>query len=250
MSTDSMATLFVRQQAKKAVSVLEAGDIYFFYRPRYGKRIVHGLHDIFDLCLALRPRGGRKYRLIRVGGDRLPGLKVGTPIRRGTVDAVTSDLGKLRDALGCALEEQKLPSARPAGEGVYRIVRHVDHTHLIYALEFPRSRGEVQRALRIEQEASYVLSIEYPTSVPFAQFPPALLDLFAGRQFIPADPVTLLDYRNAHVLLSGVSADVAKALHLHLRSRREKHYAADILRDVRLKEFERPLESLLTETWR
>jgi hypothetical protein len=58
--------------------------------------------------------------------------------------------------------ERVRPEARPAGEGVYRIVRHGNHNHLIYALELPAEPGPVQNELNIEPEASYIFSVKNP----------------------------------------------------------------------------------------
>lgn len=70
------------------------------------------------------------------------------------------------------------PPARALGEGVYRILRHINpgggggrkskrpmHTHLIYKLEFPPQEVEddqPQEALNIQRQASYIIQIKNP----------------------------------------------------------------------------------------
>src|SRR5690606_27537612 len=100
--------------------------------------------------------------------------------------------------------ERHEPPARPAGEGVYSLARHGDHTHLIYALELPKEPGEPQRQLRIEEEGSYIISVKNPEapSPPRAglsedqktDFPQKLQELFDGRKFLPVDPPDFLDH--------------------------------------------------------
>jgi hypothetical protein len=55
--------------------------------------------------------------------------------------------------------ERHLAPARPAGEGVYTIARHDDHTHLAFALELPERPGEVQEELNIPREGSYIITV-------------------------------------------------------------------------------------------
>lgn len=88
-------------------------------------------------------------------------------------------------------EARELPAARPAGEGVYAIVRHDSHTHLAYSLELPRKPGKVQRDLRIDDEASYILTVKNPEKPApggaglkgsrKAGYPEDLMEKFGGR---------------------------------------------------------------------
>lgn len=61
------------------------------------------------------------------------------------------------------------------GEGIYRILRHVDHTPLVYALDLPDEPDEVQRTLNLEEEASYILTApgSPPPHAPASRHGPA-----------------------------------------------------------------------------
>ena len=88
------------------------------------------------------------------------------------------------------------PEARPAGEGVYRIVQDGNHNHFIYALELPQEPGPVQQELNIEPEASYIFSVNNPeassppgvglTPKQKVDYPERLQAKFQGRRFLPA----------------------------------------------------------------
>jgi hypothetical protein len=145
------------------------------------------------------------------------------------------------------------PPARAAGEGVYALARHGDHTHLAYRLELPRRPGEVQRALRILPEASYIVAAFNPEVPPkLGRRPPhqpALPDWmrskFRGRKFAPLDP-DLLDVKGLELVLIGTSDDLESELGVHLNTDSER---LDLLRDLRLDPEEHPLRPLADGTW-
>lgn len=58
--------------------------------------------------------------------------------------------------------ERHLAPPRPAGEGVYAIARHENHTHLAFALELPERPGKVQQELNIPPEGSYIITMKNP----------------------------------------------------------------------------------------
>jgi len=152
------------------------------------------------------------------------------------------------------------PEARPAGEAGYAIVDHDGHTHLAYALELPREPGDVQRELRIEREASYVVAVRNPeapappgaglTPRERAEFPREFLDRFGGRRFIPLDPPSLLDYEGAEIVLIGAAEDAEAELGIDLDAERERLEDADIFQDLRLRARELPTEPLEQGKWR
>jgi hypothetical protein len=107
--------------------------------------------------------------------------------------------------------ERYQPSARPAGQGRYALIRHERHTHLSYRLHLPKEPGEVQRTLRIASAASYVIAVFNP--FPRGQgeewhFPDALQARFGERRFSSVDPPSLLDYPGTEVALIGRRSDV------------------------------------------
>jgi hypothetical protein len=137
------------------------------------------------------------------------------------------------------------PEARPAGEARYAIVKHNGHTHLAYALELPRRRGQVQKELGIEREASFIAAVRNPdspaprgTGLPAreqADFPNRLLELFRGRRFAPLSPPDFLDYEGAEIVLIGAAEDAERELGIDFDIRRERLEASDLLRDLRLR---------------
>jgi hypothetical protein len=244
---------------------LERGDIFFFYRPRVGNDDVEGFDDVQRSYIVLRPRSNHRYRLIVLGRKRLPEVSLHERVW-GFVDMVAHSADELKPALEQRTVmtrtrgERVVPAAWPAGEGVYAIVRHDDHTHLAYALELPAEPGQVQHALNIEPEASYIVTVRNPDAPAppgaglsprqRASFPPHLRQRFGNRRFIPLDPPELLDYVGAELVLISAAEDIAQELGVQLNTQRETLDTAEIFRDLRLDRSTHPLEPLLTGEWR
>ena len=130
---------------------------------------------------------------------------------------VVHGVGALRDELEeetyrtRTLGDRHQPAARVAGEGVYRIVRHDDHTHLSYELVAPREPGAVQDDLHVQPEATYILAVKNPArhAAPSAEvpephdvgLPDELMQRFRGRRYSPVDPPSFLDHEGLDLLL-------------------------------------------------
>ncbi|MBI4497386.1 MAG: twin-arginine translocase TatA/TatE family subunit [Chloroflexi bacterium] len=99
---------------------------------------MRGFEDTRRFSLILKPGGEDRYRLVVIGRKRLPEIRDGGRMYWGFVDRMRSRADKLEEELEAKGVE---PAARPAGEGVYVIARHSDHTHLAYALEPPEQPG-------------------------------------------------------------------------------------------------------------
>jgi hypothetical protein len=249
------------------VDVLERGHIYFFYRPRVDHEAAKSLDDVRRLYLVLSARRrARVYRLVIVAEKRLPSLDgEGDRTSWGFVEKVASRADAIEDELDAETYETKtrgtrhLPAARPAGEGVYAIVRHEDHTHLAHVLELPRKPGSVQHALNIPDEGSYVVSVKNPEapSPPRvgldesrkARFPKALLERFGGRRFISVDPPEFLDYEGAEILLIGATKDIHAELGIDLRPQHESEADAAIFRELKIERSLHPIEPLVSGKW-
>lgn len=258
--------------------VLERGNIYFFYRPRVespeehdrhveaGEPDAEGLEDIQRFYMVLSPHGKKRYRLFLIGQKKLPEVRNGGQKYWAFVDKVSKAATGVEDELDSFTYPTKtrgkryLPAARPAGEGVYAIARHDDHTHLAYALELPEKPGAVQRELNIEDEASYVFSIKNPEkpSPPGAglgkdrqaEYPKRLKERFRDRRFIEADPPDFLDYEGTTCLLIGADEDVSEELGIELEPQKETIERAEIFNDLRVEKSEHPLEPLFEGKWR
>jgi hypothetical protein len=254
-----------RQSKRQALSVLERGDIYFVYRPKVEEPSAEGLADVQRLYMILSPHGKKRYRLIVIGQKRLPEIDSAGQQSWGFVDKVSRAAQAMKDELAAATYRTKTrgermqPAARPAGEGVYTIVRHDDHTHLVYALELPSQLGAVQQALHLEEEGSYILSIKNPEQPSprgvgldeprRASFPKTLQARFRGRRFIAVDPANFLNYEGAEVLLAGVSEDISGELGLQLHPQVETAAMAEIFNDLRLERSRQAMKPLFEGQW-
>jgi hypothetical protein len=59
-------------------------------------------------------------------------------------------------------------------------------------------------------------------------------DGFRDRRFTPVDPVDLLDYEGAELILIGARKDAEEDLGIEFRPENENEYRADVLKDLRL----------------
>jgi hypothetical protein len=246
---------------KETAETLERGNIYFFYRPRVEEHAPEGIEDIERMYMVLSPERKERYRLALIGRKKLPETShQGRERVWGFMDTVRKDPSSIR----AMLEEESYstktrgrrtrPAARPLGEGVYRIVRHEGHTHLIYALELPERLGAAQKEFDIQKEASYVLTIANPerssppaaglSKVRRASFPNHLKELFRDRKFVDADPPEFLDHEGAEFLLVSAAEDIKEELGVTMRKDKEKPTTADLFKELRLDRKKNPVEPL------
>jgi len=258
---DMAKTQARRPLAPTQVRVRERGNIYFAYRPKIDEQVAQSLDDVERLYMILSPRGRDSYRLLVIGGKRLPAVN-GSGERKtwAFVEKVSSRAEDVEDELDPKTRltktrgERQLPAARPAGEGVYAIVRHRSHTHLAYALELPPEPGEVQRALNIVEEGSYVAAVKNPKAKAApgmgldetrrAALPRTLQSLFRGRRFIPLDPPKFMDHEGAEILLVGVRPDLFAELGIELDREEETEATAEIFSDLRMEKELHPVAPL------
>lgn len=255
------------QSPKANIDVLETGHLYFLYKPRVEEHEPSKQSDLQQLYMVLSPEGKKSHRLALIGRDKMPDPgKKGRDRYWGFIDAVEESGRKLSESLTEKSYETKTrgtrhqPAARPAGEGKYQILRHGDHTHLIYALELPSKPGEVQEALNIEPEASYIISVRNPDkSAPpraglpareQAHYPKKLQDIFRDRKFADADPPEFFDHEGTEFLMIAASDNPEQELGAHIETDQETQDKADIFRDLRLRKSEHPIEPLFKGEWR
>ena len=247
------------------VEVLERGDIYFAYRPKMDVESPKGLDDVQRFYLILSPREEDRYRMIVIGRKKLPEIEDGGDRYWAFVDKVSRQADDIMDEPGAETRETKTrgkrtrPAAQPAGEGVYTIVRHGDHTHLAYVLELPGEGKDVQRALNIREEGSYIISVKNPEKPSprgagleeheEAEFPKQLQERFKDRRFINVDPPEFMNYEGAELLFIGAKGDVSEDLGIELDAESESADSAEIFNDLRLDREQHPTEPLLKGEW-
>jgi hypothetical protein len=247
---------------REDVEILERGNIYFFYRPAVGEDAPKSLVDVQRFHFVLSPEGRELFRMITVGKKRLPEPDDAGQRFWGFVEKVgqTSgemveelERGQMRDGFGTKR------SARPAGEGVYALARHGNHTHLLYALELPAEPDEVQRELHIEKQGSYLLRVKNPEagSPPSvgldeerkAELPEELQERFGSRRFIAIDTPELLDYERVELLLMGSDEGPAGDLDIDLEPECESEETANLFQELEIDRDRHPVEPLLTGKW-
>jgi hypothetical protein len=201
-------------------TILEQGDIYFFYRPKKNAQEVKGIEDVRRFFMVTAPENeknkSRFYRLFVIGKKSLPEIRTSEAraserywARVGGIFEDQNDL--IRDLFSD--EFRKGDVARPAGVGKYVLVRHQNHTELAYILEIPEEPGEAQKELGIEKEASYIISVinptkptpsGYPSSGESPKYPEEILKEFENDNFVPLKRNTkLIDFQDAQIILIG-----------------------------------------------
>jgi hypothetical protein len=247
------------------VEVLERGGIYFAFRPRVDVGSPAGIDDVQRFYMILSPREEKRYRLIVFGQKKLPAVEDGGERYWAFVEKVSRKADAITAELVAETHETKTrgertrPAARPVGEGVYALVRHGDHTHLAYVLELPSTLQDVQRALNIREEASYVISVKNPDQPSprgvglgehqEADFPKRLQDRFKNRRFISVDRPEFLNYEGAELLFIGAAGDVSAELGIELDAEHETADTAEVFTDLRLDRAQHPTTPLLTGEW-
>jgi hypothetical protein len=177
---------------------------------------------------------------------------------RARIEALPETPSALRAALGSHRPAEAmpgvpaLPPARPAGDGVYALARHGNHVHLAYILKHPDRAGALQRTLGIEEEASFIVTVrnpEYFEGGAGPDYPPALRSLFQERKYLPADPPAFLDAPGAELLLITVRRAVGKELGISLDPQDEGRRSAEMVRDLRARRRDAPVEPLFEGEW-
>ena len=243
----------------------ERGDLFFFYRPDVDDESPRNLADVRRLHLVLRPEAGDMIRLITIGKKTLPNSGPSGGNHWAFVDRVFQDPEELKEALsGTTYEtetsgERHLPEARPAGEGVYALVRHGRDSVLAYALELPEELGEVQVAFGIEKQGRFIVSIKNPGVESPAglglepeqqgKLPEELQDLFGARRWHPADPPAMLDYPGIEMILIGGRIEPDADLGIELDPQPEDEDQAEVFRDLHLDRSEQSIRPLFEGKW-
>ncbi|HXN52591.1 MAG TPA: hypothetical protein VN943_11700 [Candidatus Acidoferrum sp.] len=244
--------------------ILERGDIFFLYRPKLKAASVRSLDDVQRFYTILKPDRKNLFRRIIIGRKRLPDVQEHERTW-GFVDLVTRSAEQLDQELDRQRYQTKTrgerlePAARPAGEGVYLIACHENHTHIAYALELPRTPGEAQQQLNIRKQASIIVTVKNPdvdspprTGLPSSrkpQYPAALKRKFQNKRFVDLDPPDFLNYPGTEFVLIGASADANEELGIQLHPRRKPKESADTFTELKLEPDLHPAKPLTTGRW-
>jgi hypothetical protein len=248
-------------------TIIEQGDIFFFYRPKVNTEEVKSKDDVQRFYMVVSAEDNNKYRLFLIGQKQLPeivGGKSTSEEKNWALNILTTnnpnDIQKELMPAEYTTEtrgKRRLSAAAPAGEGKYTIVKHDNHTELAYILELPEVPGPTQREFEIKKEASYIISVKNPdVKVPgFAAFssedkkpeyPKHLKEKFANRRWINVDEPHLLDYENTQLLLIGArTKDVEEELGVNIDEEKETERSADLFKELKLRREQIPLKPLL-----
>lgn len=197
--------------------VTERGDIHFVFRPKVETDDPAGFADVERFYLVLHPTRPPLWRVIVIGRKRLP--RIDAHERNwGFVDLVTRKVDEVRRAFAPATYQTKtrgerhLPPARPAGAGVYALVRRGRQLHLVYRRALPERPGPVQAALGIERQGNFVLSVKNPEkpappgvglgAEQKPKLPPRVQEEFRDRRFETEAPDPL-NFPGAEIILIG-----------------------------------------------
>ncbi len=252
------------QQPELFEKIVEKGDIYFAYRPRVEEHEAEGLGDVQNFYMIMKPGGQARFRTAVLGRKRMPKADDHERIW-GFVESVTkggaaTEKGFREQRYSTKTRgERTLPSVRPAGEGVYALIKRGRNLHLTYELELPQRPGDVQDEFNIERQAAYILSVKNPEagSPPGAglseqneaHYPTALQSKSHGRRFSSEDP-HLLDYEGAEFILVGARTDPEQAYDIDVDTEHEIARKADIFRQLKMSCRDHPIEPLIKGEWR
>jgi hypothetical protein len=64
----------MKKQWRIETSIVEQGNIFFFYKPRKAVRSVHGFSDVGRFYITLKPEDSERLRFIMLGMKRMPSL--------------------------------------------------------------------------------------------------------------------------------------------------------------------------------
>ena len=247
-------------------TILEQGDIFFFYRPKVRSETVESIEDVRRFFMVLAPESNGKkslYRLLVIGKKSLPEIRK-TEARSSErywtrVGGIFDDPTQLTREL-FSKEFRDGDVARPVGEGKYAIVSHYSHTELAFVLELPKELGEAQKELGIEKEASYVITVinpkipkreEYlPTTEEDPKYPESVLNDFNDKEnFVPLSRnLKFIDYQNAQIILIGAREGKDTLRHelgITVENESENDHSADIFTTLKIRKDQVPIKPLI-----
>jgi hypothetical protein len=244
-------------------TILEQGDIFFFYRPKVRSEKVESINDVRRFFVVLAPESKNLYRLLVIGKKSLPEIRE-TEARSSErywarVGGIFDDPTQLTNEL-LSKEFREGDMARPVGEGKYAIVDHNNHTELAFVLELPKQLGEAQKELGIEKEASYIITVinpkvpkreEFlPTTEDAPKYPESVLNDFSNDEnFVPLSRnLKFIDYQDAQIILIGAREGkdtLTQELGITVEDERENDNSADIFTRLKIRKDQVPIKPLM-----
>jgi len=248
-------------ESRSKIKVLERGDLFYLYRPSVEEFAPEGLMDVRRFYMVLHPDGHERFRLIAIGKKKLPGVDSEVQRHWGFVDGVFLTPDELLKAAAGIPGSMESTAERtlPAGEGVYALILHGNHTHLAYVLELPSTPGEVQKAFNIRPEGRFVIAVKNPSAISppgmgleldrQPDFPDQLKVRFGDRRWVSVDPPEFLDHEGAELVLIGGRDDLGADLGIDLQAHPTDEETADIFRELHMEHSERTIKPLVRGTW-
>ncbi|KAL1892330.1 hypothetical protein Sste5346_007068 [Sporothrix stenoceras] len=231
-------------------TILERGNIYFFFRARVNIDEPNSLDDVARTYLVLRPEvkdghghGNSKDGDCSKGHTRLLALPKKVLPRTGrdrfmafVLAADESYANLQKEFLSGSQEggkggedddnekdkmERHFPPATAFGEGVYAIISTGRESHLAYVLTVPEKLGSVQQQLGlVHKQGCFIVSTKNPAyPMPGGakmvgggpDYPKEINKSFRKLRWAPLRPEHL-DYVHSHMLLVGESKGVERLL--------------------------------------
>ncbi|HYD97771.1 MAG TPA: hypothetical protein VEH84_00185 [Alphaproteobacteria bacterium] len=203
---------------QNAINTLEHGTLALLYQPRHGVTVPYGIEDIQRLWMVLAPRGVLgQCRLIALSpeddarGTERPRFRAVVDQLAREADGFADRLAGEADAAGTA---HPGPAAQMLGQGCYRIVLHLAHTHLLYLLEPTHFVQQVGELFGLTLTGNFILSVRQPAApAVLPADPPQLLDNFAAElSLAPADGHALVEQGDAAAVLNAMQGELKQAL--------------------------------------
>jgi hypothetical protein len=142
-------------------TVLERGDISFFFRPMVQAA------DAIETKLGVQSffvvlSNAHTHRRVRIGRKRMPaptGERFWARVERvGSLNRVLADQLEAEQYTTKTRGERYQPGARPIAQGCYAFVRHDDHIHLVYRVD--QVEPDAPEEVRVPEAMSHIVLFE------------------------------------------------------------------------------------------
>jgi hypothetical protein len=200
------------------VSVLQKGNVLFFYRPKVQHDPVPNLEDVQHFFMVLKPELVERFIFVVMGRKKLPEKQSFF----GFVEKISDNLDQAISFLSedhyttSTSGERTMPAACCIGIGKYLLIDHGQHTDLVYELSKPHALGRVQKEFHLKKYGNYLITVKNPkqpaprgvglSNKQKAKYPGKLQNLFQDYRFIPLNPAEFLEQEGAELLLIGKTA--------------------------------------------